>query len=533
MPRRLAFANFSLALFLAWSALIPSPALARQAATATKSDRDTRASSASTTTSKDPLRGLDGYIESAMKDWQIPGLAIAVVKDDRVVYSRGFGVRELGKPEKVTPRTMFAMASHTKAFTATALGLLVAEGKIAWDDPATKYLPWFQMFDPYVTRELTVRDLLCHRCGLGTWQGDLMWYGSDLSRREVLERVRFLQPEFSFRSKFGYCNLAFVAAGEILPAVTGQSWEETLRRRFFEPMGMNRTNTDLGATERMDDVARPHTLVKGKVVPVAYRQTKNTAPAGAINSCVEDWTRWMRLQLNEGTLDGKRIVPARIVNETRTPQTFQATRVAAGKLQFSAYGLGWGLRLYHGRLLVSHSGGLDGMVSLTVLVPEERLGIVVVTNYDEQEFYDVLPYHVVDAYLGVATPDRNASMLQARKNRTRLQRAFEEKESSKGATRPSLEPATYAGVYHHPVLGKATISAKDGKLILQVERNPGLAGELKHRNSDTFRVEWADPYFRTSLLPFRLDEHGRAVEFRMKVRPDFVDPMEYVFTRKP
>lgn len=531
MPRRLAPAALALIATLAWFALIPAPAFARQAATATKSDRDTRASS--TSTSKDPLRGLDGYIESALKNWEIPGLAIAVVKDDRLVYSRGFGVRELGKPEKVTPRTMFAMASHTKAFTATALGLLVAEGKIAWDDPATKYLPWFQMSDPYVTRELTVRDLLCHRCGLGTWQGDLMWYGSDLSRREVLERVRFLQPEFSFRSKFGYCNLAFVAAGEILPAVTGQSWEETLRRRFFEPMGMNRTNTDLGATERMDDVARPHTLVKGKVVPVAYRQTKNTAPAGAINSCVEDWSRWMRLQLNEGTLDGKRIVPARIVNETRTPQTFQATRVAAGKLQFSAYGLGWGLRLYHDRLLVSHSGGLDGMVSLTILVPEKRLGVVVATNYDEHEFYDVLPYHVVDAYLGAATPDRNASMLRARKIRMRVERALEEKERAASTTPPSLAPSSYAGVYHHPVLGRATISAQDGKLFLRIERNPGLAGELKHEKHDKFRIEWADPYFRTSRLPFRVDEQGRVVEFRMKVRPDFVDPMEYVFTRKP
>lgn len=533
MLRRLAPAALALTLALAWFALGPVSALARQAAIATKSDRDTRASPKTTSTSKNPLDGLDGYIESAMKDWEVPGLAIAVVKDDRLVYSRGFGVRELGKPEKVTPRTMFAMASHTKAFTATALGLLVAEGKIAWDDPATKYLPWFQMFDPYVTRELTVRDLLCHRCGLGTWQGDLMWYGSDLSRREVLERVRFLRPEFSFRSKFGYCNLAFVAAGEILPAVTGQSWEETLRRRLFEPMGMHRTNTDLGVTTRMDDVARPHTLVKGKVVPVAYRQTKNTAPAGAINSCVEDWSRWMRLQLNEGMLDGKRIVPARIVNETRTPQNFQATRVASGKLNFSAYGLGWGLRLYHGRLLVSHSGGLDGMVSLTILVPEERLGVVVVTNYDEHEFYDVLPYHVVDAYLGITTTDRNASMLRARNGRMIIERAIEGQLSSASTTRPSLEPSSYAGVYHHPVLGKATISARDGKLFLRIERNPGLAGELKHRKHDVFRVEWADPYFRTSLLPFRLDEYGRSVEFRMKVRPDFVDPMEYVFTRKP
>jgi CubicO group peptidase (beta-lactamase class C family) len=526
MPRRLAIAALSLAGWL----LIPSATPAQQ--TATKPDRETR-STAATATRADPLRGLDAYIESAMKDWEIPGLAIGIVKDDRLVYSRGFGVRELGKPEKVTARTMFALASNSKAFTATALGLLVSEGKLNWDDPASKYLPWFQMHDPYATRELTVRDLLCHRCGLGTWQGDLMWYGSDLSRREVLERVKFIEPEFSFRAKFGYCNLAFVAAGEILPAITGLSWEDFLKRRFFEPMGMSRTNTDLRATERLDDVARPHTLIKGKVVPIAYRSLKNSAPAGAINSCVEDWSQWIRLQINEGKLDGKTIIPARIVNETRTPQTFMGAAVARGKLQFSAYGLGWMLREYHGRLLVMHSGGMDGMLSLTIIVPEERLGVVVLTNHDEQEFYGLLPYHVIDAYLGVASPDRSPAMLKARKERTRRERDDEEKDRSAGTSRPSLEPSGYAGVYHHPVLGKATISVKDGKLFIEVERNPGLAGELKHRKYDTFRVEWADSFLRASLLPFRLDEDGRAIEFRMKVRPDFVDPMEYRFTRKP
>src|SRR5262249_53026061 len=279
--------------------------------------------------------------------------------------------------EKVTENTFFAMASQTKAFTATALGLLVDEKKLGWDDPATKYLPWLQMHDPYVTRELTVRDLLCHRCGLETWQGDLMWYGSDLTRREVLERVRYLEPEFSFRSRFGYCNLMFAAAGDIIPAITGVTWDDFLKRRLFEPMGMSRTNTDVRAMERLDDVARPHTLVKGKVVPVAYRLTPGSAPAGAAKPCVKGWGPWSRLQLKHGTLDGRKLVPAEVIRETRTPQTFVNTRPDGDKLNFSAYGLGWALRVYEGRFLISHSGGLDGMLSLTVLVPEERLGVVV------------------------------------------------------------------------------------------------------------------------------------------------------------
>lgn len=515
-----------LAAVLAWLFLVSSSADARQTTTSERPSSNAPARS-------DPLRGLDGYIEEAMKRWEIPGLAIGIVKDDHLVYAKGFGVREIGKPEKVTEKTMFAMASQSKAFTATSLGLLVAEGKLHWDDPASNSLPWFRMHDPYVTRELTVRDLLCHRCGLGTWQGDLMWYGSDLSRREVLERVRFLEPEFSFRSRFGYCNLTFVAAGEILHAVAGLSWEEFVKKRFFEPMGMTRTNTAIRETERMDDVARPHTLIHGKVVAVAYRETRNTAPAGAINSCVKDWAQWIRLQINRGTLDGRTIVPASVIDETRTPQTFMGTTVRDDKLQFSAYGLGWRVQEYEGRLTISHGGGLDGMLSLSVIVPAEKLGVVVLTNYDEQEFYGALPLHVIDAYLKVTHEDPEARLYRSRKERQRREHDDEERNKPKTGTKPSLELAGYAGTYHHAVLGAATLSVEHGKLAIAIERNPGLAGELTHWQYDTFQARWADPYLRTSLLPFRLDERGRAVEFRMKVRPDFVDPMEYRFTREP
>jgi CubicO group peptidase (beta-lactamase class C family) len=517
----------ALALALAWSIVVGSWAHAGQEAPSPG-----RAAGAAPS-QRDPLEGLDGAIEAAMKRWEIPGLAIAVVKDDRVVYARGFGVRELGKPQKVTDKTFFAVASQSKAFTASALGLLVAEGKLKWDDPATKYLPWFRMSDPYASRELTVRDLLCHRCGLGTWQGDLMWYGSDLSRREVLDRVQFLQPESSFRSRYGYCNLTFVAAGEIIPAIAGVTWEEFLRRRFFEPMGMSRTSTEIGEVERRDDVARPHTIVKGKVVPIAYRSTRNTAPAGAINSCVRDWAQWIRLQINEGTLDGRRIVPAEIIRETRTPQTLVPVRPDGERIPFSAYGLGWALREYEGRLVLAHGGGLDGMLSLSVIMPREKLGVVVLTNYDEQEFYTALPFRVIDAYLNVTPGDREEKLLKNRKERERREREQEAKEKPRGGGRPSLELAGYAGDYRHPVLGKASLSMKDGRLFIEIERNPGLRGELTHWQFDTFRVEWADPYLRSSLIPFRLDERGKADEFRMKVRPDFVDPMEYRFTRTP
>ena len=480
-----------------------------------------------------PLDGLDRYIEAGLARWQIPGLAIAVVKDDRVVYCRGFGVREAGKPGKVTGRTMFAMASQSKAFTATAIGLLVDSGKLDWNDRAIDHLPWFRMRDPYVTRELTVRDLLCHRCGLGTWQGDLVWYGSDRTSREVLDCVRFLEPVSSFRSQYGYCNLMFVAAGEILAERSGATWDEFLHRGLFAPMGMSRTNTKIQAMEQLDDVARPHTIVDGKIIPIAYRETKNTAPAGGINSCVEDWTRWLRLQINGGTLDGKRIVPEAIIRETRTPQTIVPAQSEADDPPFSAYGLGWALRDYEGHRIVSHGGGLDGMLSLSVIVPVRKIGVVVLTNYDEQEFYGELPFHVIDAYLGVHHDDRQDKLFRARQERERRERQAEERqtEADDAEGNSTVNLSAYAGVYQHPALGRATITAKDGKLFLEIERNPGLCGELKHRRFQTLRIDWSDPYFRTSTIPFRLDENGKADEFRIKVRPDFVDPMEYRFTR--
>ncbi len=481
----------------------------------------------------DPLDGLDRYIQSGLARWRIPGLAIAVVKDDRVVYCQGFGVREAGKPGRITGRTIFAMASQSKAFTATAIGLLVNSGKLGWDDRVIDHLPWLRMQDRFVTDELTVRDLLCHRCGLGTWQGDLIWYGSDRTRREVLNCLRFLEPDSSFRSRYGYCNLTFIAAGEILAERSGTSWDDFLLRRFFDPMRMSRTKTELNACEQIGEVARPHTVVAGKIAPISYRETRNSAPAGGIYSCVEDWTRWLRLQLNGGILDGKEIVPASIIRETRTPQTIVPAGPEALDPPFSAYGLGWALRDYEGHRLVSHGGGLDGMLSLSVFVPDQKLGVVVLTNFDEQEFYQDLPLHVVDAYLGVHHDDRQDKLFRARQDRERRDREEKKKQAKADANseKSSVNLSNYVGFYRHPALGRANITAKDGKLLLEIERNPGLRGELKHRRFQTFAIDWTDSYFRSGTIPFRLDQSGKADEFRMKVRPDFVDPMEYRFTR--
>lgn len=233
-----------------------------------------------------PLRGFDAYVAEAVRHWAIPGLAVAVVKDDSVVYAQGFGVRRLGDTARVTSRTLFAIGSCTKAFTALALALLVDSGHVSWDEPVTRYLKGFELSDPYVTRELTVRDLLTHRSGL--MRGDGLWYATPYDRAEVLRRVRYLKPSWSFRSRYGYQNIMFLAAGEVVPAVTGTRWDDFVRQRIFEPLGMTATGTSVAALDTSGDVATPHERIEGRERSVQWRNIDNIGPAGAINSNVLD-----------------------------------------------------------------------------------------------------------------------------------------------------------------------------------------------------------------------------------------------------
>ncbi|MCI0387219.1 MAG: beta-lactamase family protein [Acidobacteria bacterium] len=253
-----------------------------------------------------PLQGFDDYVSKAMKDWEVPGVAIAVVKDDKVVFAKGYGVRELGKSTPVNERTIFAIGSSSKAFTAAALAVLVDEGKIKWDDPVTKHLPSFELYDAYAAKEMTVRDLLCHRSGLA--RGDMMWYGSDFNREEILRRTRHLKPSWSFRSQFGYQNLMYLAAGQIVQAVTGKSWDDFVRERLFKPLGMAASSTSTKDLRSSDNVATPHGKIDEKVMPITWRNIDNIAPAGSINSNVVEVAAWVRLQLNQGSFAGQRML---------------------------------------------------------------------------------------------------------------------------------------------------------------------------------------------------------------------------------
>jgi CubicO group peptidase (beta-lactamase class C family) len=455
---------------------------------------------------------LDKYVAQALRDWEVPGLALAIVKDDHVVYAKGFGVRKQGEDKPVDTSTLFAIGSASKAFTAASLAMLVDEGKLTWDDAATKHLPGLQLFDPLATRELSVRDLLCHRGGLP--RGDLLWYGSPYSREEILKRLRFLKPEWSFRSHFGYQNIMFLAAGQIVPRVAGISWDDFVKQRLFLPLGMKGSNTSVRDLAHSDNVASPHAKLDTGVEPIAWRNIDNVAPAGSINSNVNDMAQWLRLQLGDGSLDGQRLLSAASLREMHAPQTIiprdENFAQQYPEAHFMAYGLGWFLHDYAGRKIVEHGGAIDGMRAQVALVPEEKLGLVILANHGRSALPSALMFRIFDMALKPEPRDWSAESLARVKKleeKTKEEKAKSEAERAKD-TKPSLPLEGYVGKYANDLYGDIEIRSDAGKLVL--ERGPAFIADLEHWHYDTFRAKYRDRAIEPQLVTFHLNAAGKA-----------------------
>ena len=470
-----------------------------------------------------PLAGLDEYVTKALKDWGVPGVAVAVIKDDRVVLAKGYGVRELGKPEPVDERTLFAIGSSSKAFTAASIAMLVDDKKIKWDDAATQYLPGFQLYDPYVTRELTVRDLLTHRVGLE--RGDQLWYATSFDRDEVLRRIRYLKPSSSMRSRFGYQNVMFLAAGQVIRSVSGKEWDDFVQERIFVPLGMKDTGTSIRTLSQSKDVATPHSKFDGQVMPIPYRNIDNIAPAGSINSNVVDMAQWVRLHLGNGTYEGKQLLSPAAVREMAMPQTVIRLegQMAAQypEAHFLTYGLGWFLSDYRGKKLVEHGGSIDGMRALVAMIPEEKLGVVILTNLSGSLISIPLSYRIFDAYLGAAPRDWSAEMLKTMRGLEERARATAAKQDAErvAGTKPSLALDKYVGEYRSEMYGDASVALENGALTLR--RGPQFIGKMEHWHYDVFRVTWADRQMGRGFVSFRLDQRGRVAEMTMENLADF------------
>lgn len=466
-----------------------------------------------------PLEGLDSYVAKAVRDWDVPGLSIAVVKDNTVVFAKGYGVRKLGESVPVDEHTLFAIGSSSKAFTTTAIGMLVDEGKIRWDDHVQRYLPQFQLSDAYVEHELTIRDLFCHRGALA--RADYIWEITQFDRDEVLRRARYLPQVEKFRYVFGYNNIMFIAGGQLIPALTGKTWDAFVRERIFDPLGMKDTNTSTNDFRPGGNVANPHAWTDGKAEVIPWRNIDNAGPAGSINSSAIEMAQWVRLQLSDGTYDGKRLISAASLAETHDPQMVMTRDVLKedlsifkgfwpSEVHYMLYGLGWFLEDYRGRKVIWHGGSIDGMNALVAFLPEERLGVVALVNLNRDGYNQILPaimWRVFDAYLAAPQRDWSSEFLQRVKPaEDKADAKRKEAEKPVPNTKPTLPLSQYAGHYVSCAMGDAHIVEEGGTLAWQ---GGPLAGPLQHWQYDTFQLTWTDVRAgsaqRKSLAAFALN----------------------------
>ncbi|MCZ2155648.1 MAG: serine hydrolase [Bryobacterales bacterium] len=479
---------------------------------------------------------LDQWVARVQRQFEVPGIAVGIVKDGRVVLAKGYGVRSLAHSGEVNSHTLFGIASNTKAFTAAAIAILVDEGRVAWDDPVSKYLPDFQLADGYVTREVTLRDLLSHRTGLGLGAGDLLyWPDTTHTREDVVRAARHLPLVSSFRSRYAYNNLCFVVAGQVVAAVTGKPWEDFVRERILVPLGMTETHiTSVGLDQKVANVAMPHSKgwrLAGTLKPIPATTDAVWAAAAGIKSNVTDLTKWVGVQLAGGKLpNGNVLFSEKQAKEMWSAQipvpiTEPIPDLRATKPNFSAYGLGWALRDYAGHKLVTHTGGLAGMVSLTLMVPSERLGIVVLTNQEESGAFQSIGYHILDDYLGLPPTDWIAAYAASA---AKTRREASEKEAKAFAaripnTKPSLPLSRYALTYQDPWYGKAVIDIREGSLYLRLLATPAMHGRLEHFHLDTFVVHWEDPTVPDAYVLFTHEIDGSVAGFRMRATSDLAD----------
>jgi CubicO group peptidase (beta-lactamase class C family) len=458
----------------------------------------------------DPLAGLDDYITRALPQWEVPGLAIAVIRNDSVIHARGYGVRELGRPGAVDENTLFAIASTTKAMTAAALGMLVDEDRLDWDDHVSEHLPGFQLSDAFITHELTVRDLLTHRSGIS--RSDNLWIAGPFDRSEVLRRARYLPSTSGFRSGYGYHNVMYIAAGELLGAVTGMSWDDFIAQRLFEPLGMTRSTTRAAVVETRDNVAASHTNVNDHVQAVPRRNYDNIGGAGAVFSSVRDLAQWVRLHLNGGVYEGRRLLSPETMRELHMPQVVirmdTATERMSPHTNLRAYALGWNVQDYHGRKLVHHSGSLNWTRTQIGMVPSEGIGVVVISNYGSSNLQLAVMHRVIDALLGVPARDWSAEYLALAERSRERSAAAPGAERIEG-TEPSLAVEDYAGTYSSDIYGELRLTVEDGRLVLNYA--PDYVADLEHWHHDTFRAVWRREGFGRAFVTFSLDRRARAV----------------------
>jgi len=467
--------------------------------------------SAPATASEEPLAGLDTALETARVQWKAPGLAVAIVKDDNVVFMKGFGSKHLGANAPVDAHTVFTLASTTKAFVALAIGILVDEGKLGWDDPVIRHIPEFRVADPYVTSEVTIRDLLVHRTGIEAM--DILW-SRGFDTPTSLQHMQHASQASSLRSTWAYNNMMYVVAAEVVARVSGVTFQEFVRTRIFEPLGMTDSLFTGSELSKRDNVTGAHLIERGELARAEPYLSASPLGAAGIQSSVADMAKWLRLLLNKGSVGGREIIRAQTVAESLKPQMLLAKVAYPAAEQagphFYAYGLGWFVQDYKGRLLAMHTGSLFGANALVALVPEERLGLVILINAGPVEYRHAFMYDVIDRFLNRREKDWNAELLQLYANLEEQENKARTKALSERAAdiQPSLPLAAYAGTYANPLAGEAEIILlQDGRLLLAMR--PNAVFSLSHWSHDTFEASDDRAPSERFLLTFTRGADGK------------------------
>ena len=488
-----------------------------------------------------PPAGFDARVEAAMRSRDVPGMAIAIVEDGAVVSAKGYGVRKLGGSAPVDADTIFPTGSTGKAVTAAALAILVDDGKLGWDDRVIDHLPDFRMYDPWVTREMTVRDLLLHRSGLGLGAGDLLYIPrTSRSRRDIVRALRDIKPATSFRSGYAYDNILYVVAGELVSEVSGMPWEQFVRDRIFKPLGMKTAVSDEADRFATANRAQPHArldrrlrgLGEQQVLPEREGLGQVAAPAGGLAWSANDWGRWMQAQLALGALPGgdKRVwseASARMMWSPQVPIAIHPYPAPITDItpQFSSYALGWNVQDYRGVKVLQHGGAVFGALAFVVMVPERRLGIAMQINSEDVETMRALGYELLDHYLGFESRDWVTAFETW--NRERLAGGLAALEGmhaeEHSASRPSLPAPAYAGDYVDRWYGPIAITERSGALRIDFMQTPNMAGTLEHHRYDTFIARWDDAAIEPAYVTFSLDAEGKVARITMKAVSPLAD----------
>ncbi len=457
------------------------------------------------------------YIEKTFSDFDLHGLSVLIVKDDSIVFNQNWGTA--GKDKQVTSESVYNIASCTKAFTGAAMSQLVNKGLIHWDDLVIDYLPEFKLADPYITTHLTIEDLLTHRSGLGTFYGDLLWYETDRTDEDIIERLQYLPMLNRFRDQYGYQNTMYMVAGEILKKVTGTPWDEYIKQNFIIPLKMGNTTMCGNELNANQEIAYP--MIDDKVIGFSM---KKPHAAASIFSSTNDLSRWMRMLLNNGILEGDTILPAHVINDMMTPRIVRPVgglRRMSGA-QFNTYALGWSVWDHNGKKVVEHAGGMPGYISQVTIVPQEKLGMVILTN-TLSNVPAALQMYILDLYLKDKATDWSALFLKFKvQGEAQEKKELEEREASRiHHTKPSLDLEKYVGVYEDKMYGNAVITLKDKKLHVVFEPARDMFySDMEHWHFDTFKVKFADPFLQAGYITFSFDSMRNIEGFKIDLKSD-------------